>query len=211
MEMVVDGGGSVAELITVLEQATLTAKQLPTTTDPSQILRLHSTLHSAHHHLSLFLSQPQNNPPAENSVSSAVSGGDNETDPMQLEGEEHNSKVSVDVVEERMRDCFIQNKRPKRPLSPAAAAEPPQSYESEVARSGSAAGFDPIGYAALQSLLMQALQLAESRSKAYNDGVILTVGGRPRLPRASSISWEGQMCLSEFRSILRFPLKAELT
>nr|GMD33182.1 Zinc finger protein [Ipomoea batatas] len=63
---------------------------------------------------------------------------------MQLEGEEHNSKVSVDAVEERMRDCFIQNKRPKRPLSPA-AAEPPQSYESEVARSGSAAEFDPIG------------------------------------------------------------------
>ncbi|XP_019158798.1 PREDICTED: uncharacterized protein LOC109155629 [Ipomoea nil] len=150
MEMVVDGG-SVAELITVLEQATLTAKQLPTTTDPSQILRLHSTLHSAHHHLSLFLSQPQNNPPppqhpAENSVSSAVSGGENETDPMQLEGEEHNSKVCVDAVEERMRDCFIQNKRPKRPLSPAAAAaELQQSYESEVARDGSAAEFDPIG------------------------------------------------------------------
>nr|GMD22978.1 Zinc finger protein [Ipomoea batatas] len=64
---------------------------------------------------------------------------------MQLEGEEHNSNVCVDDVEERMRDCFIQNKRPKRPLSPAAAAETQQSYESEVARGGSAAEFDPIG------------------------------------------------------------------
>lgn len=39
------------------------------------------------------------------------------------EGEETSSKcTTIDRVEQKMRDCFIKNKRPKRPLSPSAAA-----------------------------------------------------------------------------------------
>ncbi|XP_059651481.1 uncharacterized protein LOC132299057 [Cornus florida] len=160
---------ALTDLALTLEQATLMAKQLPNTTDPSQLLQIYSTLHSAHHHLSSFLSQtPQFHPPppppppppplaAENSVSSAVGNGnymddnDNDNEPMQLgdrddeEAEaEQNSKTTIERVEERMRDCFIQNKRPKRPLSPsAAAAEQRRWYDHELV-SGSG-GFDPHG------------------------------------------------------------------
>ena len=35
---------------------------------------------------------------------------------------EETSKCTIEKVEERMRDCFIKNKRAKRPLSPSAAA-----------------------------------------------------------------------------------------
>ncbi|XP_060218751.1 uncharacterized protein LOC132645660 [Lycium barbarum] len=146
MEMVPERGG-IGELIQALDQATLVAKQLPTTSDSSQLLQIYSSLHSAHHHLSLFLSQshhhhpppqqphllPTPSPVLENSVSSAV--GD---EPMQddddddVNGTEQNSKSSVDRVEEKLRDCFIRNKRPKRPLSPgSAAAEQRQSYEND--------------------------------------------------------------------------------
>ncbi|KAG5008336.1 hypothetical protein JHK82_026260 [Glycine max] len=47
-------------------------------------------------------------------------------DPMQVEivadDEETTSKCTIDKVEEKMRHCFIKNKRPKRPLLPSAAA-----------------------------------------------------------------------------------------
>lgn len=118
--------GGIAELIQALDQATLMAKQLPVTADSSQLQQIYSSLHSAHQHLSLFLSQsqPHQHPPPpvpENSLSSAVAG-----EPMQLGDDDDDvnetSKTSVDRVEERMRDCFIQNKRPKRPLSPVSAA-----------------------------------------------------------------------------------------
>ncbi|PIN16241.1 hypothetical protein CDL12_11118 [Handroanthus impetiginosus] len=158
------------DLVAALEQATLMAKHLPTTTDPSQLLQIHTTLHSAHRHLSLFLSQnhpppppthhPQPTglpaPPPENSVSFAVGGGGDENgetgggEPMQM-GDDEDEQISraatsvatVDKVEERMRECFIQNKRPKRRLSPsaAAAAEQRQSYENEAV----AVEFDRLG------------------------------------------------------------------
>lgn len=163
---------------TALEQATLMAKQLPNANlDASQILQIYSSLHTAHHQLSLFLSQHppslvlqqqqqqrpslfQTQPPApENSFSSAVGGGgdDTDVDPMQVidgdyehdDGNEAEQKVIVDGVEERMRDCFIQNKRPKRSLSPsavAAVAEQRRTYENEVAGRGcSSSEFDPQG------------------------------------------------------------------
>ncbi|KAL3536882.1 hypothetical protein ACH5RR_000248 [Cinchona calisaya] len=148
-------GAAVGELVTALEQATLMAKQLvphsTTHLDPSQILHIYSSLHKLHHHLSLFLShhhpQPQPTlppPPPENSVSSAVGGGgddNNDTEPMQMGDDdddevEHNSKTTIttiEAVEERMRDCFIQNKRPKRPLSPSATAEQLRSFVNQVA------------------------------------------------------------------------------
>ncbi|KAK4738693.1 hypothetical protein R3W88_002390 [Solanum pinnatisectum] len=153
MEIVSEKGG-IAELIQALDQATLMAKQLPTTADSSQLQQIYSSLQSAHHHLSNFLSQSHHYPPPhllpapppfpENSVSSAA--GD---EPMQVGDEEdavneteHNSKSSIDRVEERMRDCFIQNKRPKRPLSPTSAvAEQRRSYDND----GPDLEFDPHG------------------------------------------------------------------
>ncbi|KAL6965101.1 hypothetical protein U1Q18_036156 [Sarracenia purpurea var. burkii] len=163
---------ALTELVIALEQATLMAKQLPNTTDQSQINQISAALHSAHHHLSSFLFQapppslPLAPPPppsaaatAENSFSSAVGNrldfDDGEDEPMQVgddddgggeeEAEaEQTSKTTIDGVEERMRGCFIQNKRHKRPLSPssAAAAEQRRSY---LARDSSALGFDPQG------------------------------------------------------------------
>lgn len=151
-----------ADLTAALEHADLMAKQLPSAADPSQLLQIHSALHSAHHRLSLFLSHHHPPPPPfpENSVSSAVGGGeeDGETgggEPMQVEDEEEeqNSRAAtsaVDKVAWRMRECFIQNKRPKRRLSPsAAAAEQRRSFDDEAERVGGAAAaaaaeeFDP--------------------------------------------------------------------
>ncbi|KAI3444619.1 hypothetical protein Pfo_001284 [Paulownia fortunei] len=160
------------DLVAALEQATLMAKQLPTTTDPSQLLQIHTSLHSAHHHLSLFLSHhhpppaPHHphppilpTPPPENSVSSAVGGGggdeNDETgggEPMQMgdDEDEQNSRAAtsaatVEKVEGRMRECSIQNKRPKRQLSPS-AAEQRRSYENVAVWGGAvAAEFDALG------------------------------------------------------------------
>ncbi|KAL2460738.1 hypothetical protein Adt_41212 [Abeliophyllum distichum] len=147
------------DLVAALEQATLMAKQLSTTTNPHQILHIYTTLHSAHRGLSLFLSHhhpypPTLPPPPENSVSSAVGGdrdenGDTGGEPMQMgdEDAEHDSKATtsaaIDKVEERMRECFIQNKRPKRPLSPS---EQRQNYGNRDVMGGAvAADFDPYG------------------------------------------------------------------
>ncbi|KAL2233942.1 uncharacterized protein LOC105171894 [Sesamum indicum] len=161
MEVEKETSTVLGELVAALEQATLMAKQLPATTDPSQLLQIHATLHSAHHHLSLFLSHhhpptpplPSHHPqstilPPENSVSSAVGGGGHEDDeggePMQVgdDEDEQDSRAAttVEKVEERMRECFIQNKRPKRQLSPS-AAEQWRSYENYAA----ASEFDPVG------------------------------------------------------------------
>ncbi|KAK4418699.1 hypothetical protein Salat_2282700 [Sesamum alatum] len=160
MEVEKETSTVLGELVAAMEQATLMAKQLPTTTDPSQLLQIHATLHSAHQHLSLFLSHHQPPPPPqrqstmippENSVSSAVGGGGDEDDeggePMQVgdDEDEQNSRAAtsaatVDKVEERMRECFIQNKRPKRQLSPS-AADQWRSYETYAA----AGEFDPVG------------------------------------------------------------------
>nr|XP_011469083.1 PREDICTED: uncharacterized protein LOC105352853 [Fragaria vesca subsp. vesca] len=129
-----------SNLILSLEQATLMAKQLPSTTDPTHLLHIHSSLHQAHHHLSAFLSTthfPQPPPAAENSLSSATGN-----DPMDLAGEEENSKATIERVEEQMRRCFIKNKRGrKRQLSPSAAAEERRVNGDGVG--GSVVSFDP--------------------------------------------------------------------
>lgn len=147
------------ELVAALEQATLMAKQLSTTTDPHQILQIYTTLHSAHRHLSLFLSGHHPYPSAlqsqpENSVPYALGGGrvdngDTGGEPMQMgdEDAEQDSKAStsdaaIDKVEERMRECLIQNKRPKRQLSPS--AEQRQSNDNGNVLGGTvAADLDP--------------------------------------------------------------------
>ncbi|CAN4111694.1 unnamed protein product [Withania somnifera] len=147
MEMEIVSERGTAQLIESLEQATLMAKQLPTTADSSQLLQIYSSLHSAHHHLSLFLSHhhpPPHllpTPQPENSVSSAVGG-----EPMQVGDDDDDvngaEQTSIDRVEDRMRECFIQNKRPKRPLSPVSAvAEQRRSYGND----GPVLEFDPHG------------------------------------------------------------------
>ncbi|KAL3604059.1 hypothetical protein D5086_004918 [Populus alba] len=141
------------DLILSLEQATLMAKQLPSTTDPTHLLQIYSSLHQAHHHLSSFLSQnhqlpsfPLQPPPQENSLSSATGADENGDEPMQVgdDDEENSNKVvSIEKVEERMKDCFIKNKRPKRPLSPStvAVAEERRMYDDGFG--GGIVGFDP--------------------------------------------------------------------
>ncbi|GAV92003.1 hypothetical protein CFOL_v3_35387 [Cephalotus follicularis] len=123
-------------MIMSLEQATLMAKQLPATTDPTHLLQIYSSLHQAHHQLSSFLSNiqfPFLPPPlpssaAETSLSSAAAD-DQGNDLMQLGddgndevGIEENSKTTIENIEGRLRDCFIKNKRPKRRLSPSSVA-----------------------------------------------------------------------------------------
>ncbi|KAF7152372.1 hypothetical protein RHSIM_Rhsim01G0155700 [Rhododendron simsii] len=153
------------ELVASLEQATLMSKQIPNTTDPSKITQIYSTLHSAHFHLSSFLYQSFQHPPPpqpsfpppplapENSLSSAAANH-NDDEPMQVADEdeeqgESNSKPTIEGVEERMRDFFIQNKRLKRPLSPAAAAaaaaEDRQRRLDERDLVRGSVGFDPLG------------------------------------------------------------------
>ncbi|CAL5192607.1 unnamed protein product [Lathyrus oleraceus] len=123
---------SLSQLIVSLEQATFMAKQLSSSpssnsTDQIHLNQIHTSLHQAHHQLTAFLSTLQPPPAAENSVSSA-----NGAAPMQLgdDGEEDNddddeetSKCTIDRVEEKLRECFIKNKRPKRPLSPSVVAQ----------------------------------------------------------------------------------------
>lgn len=56
---------------------------------------------------------------------------------------EGNSKGTIDGVEEKMRDCFIRNKRPKRPLSPSAAALVEERRLNDGGFNGGFMGFDP--------------------------------------------------------------------
>lgn len=115
---------SISELIVSLEQATLMAKQLSSSTsssnanNPTNLHQIHTSLHQAYNHLSAFLSAIQFPPAPENSVSST-----NGAKTIQLgdDGEEETSKCTIDRVEQKLRDCFIKNKRPKRPLSPSVA------------------------------------------------------------------------------------------
>ncbi|KAK3194901.1 hypothetical protein Dsin_026211 [Dipteronia sinensis] len=164
LNMEEDSKPPLTDLILSLEQATIMAKQLPTATDPTHQLQIYSFLHQAHNRLSSFLSNSQIHaiasatplPPAENSLSSATgaaaaaamvdenSGGG---EPMQVgdddEEEENNYKTRIDKVEERMRDCFIKNKRPKRPLSPSSVAVAEEKRLSEDGFVGGVNGFDP--------------------------------------------------------------------
>ncbi|CAH8250791.1 unnamed protein product [Arabidopsis lyrata] len=117
----------VAELISSLEQATLMAQQMGTTVDQNQLLQI-SSLRIAHQRLSAFLASI---PSAEGEKSFSS------VEPMQL-GEEEKGEAeeerysAMEKVEEKMRECFIRNKRLKRPLSPSSTEE----------RSGRDYGFD---------------------------------------------------------------------
>ncbi|CAG7908771.1 unnamed protein product, partial [Brassica rapa] len=109
----------VAELIASLEQATLMSHQIGTAVERNQLLQISSSLRTAHHRLSTLLLSTVPSPASDNSVSSVA--------PMQLgEGEaeamEDERDSAVEKVEEKMRECFIRNKRAKkRPLSPSSA------------------------------------------------------------------------------------------
>ncbi|XP_021280636.1 uncharacterized protein LOC110413933 [Herrania umbratica] len=151
-----------SELVFSLEQATQMAKQLPSSSDPTYLHQIYSSLHQAHHSLSSFLSATQTQfpvpppqPPvplvaAENSLSSATgAANDDGSEPMQVGDEneaeaEENSKTSVDKVEERMRECFIKNKRVKRQLSPSYAAVAEEGRICEDRFLGGVKGFDSL-------------------------------------------------------------------
>ncbi|TKY65509.1 hypothetical protein E2542_SST08369 [Spatholobus suberectus] len=141
---------SISDLILSLQQAAFMAKQLPSssTSNPAHLHQIHSSLHHAHRHLSAFLSAL---PPAQPAAESSATG-----EPMQVEGdddddddgdgggdEETTSKCTVDKVEEKMRHCFIKNKRPKRPLSPSAAALAEEKRVSDEGLVGSVRDYDP--------------------------------------------------------------------
>ncbi|ESQ36817.1 hypothetical protein EUTSA_v10009990mg [Eutrema salsugineum] len=124
-----------AELISSLEKATLMAQQIGTAMEQNQLLQISSSLRIANHRLSAFLSTIPS-AEAENSLSSV--------EPMQLGEEEENGEAeerdsAVEKVEEKMRECFIRNKRAKRPLSPSSAVVETSTTE---ARSGHEYGFD---------------------------------------------------------------------
>ncbi|KAI9110039.1 hypothetical protein K1719_019080 [Acacia pycnantha] len=121
-----------ADLILSLEQATFMLKQLPSTSDQTHLLQISSSLHTAHRNLSNFLSTIDFPPPPGQLSFSSASGVNqyaNGNEPMDVGDDDHeaeaNAQISrgtIDKVEEKMRDCFIKNKRPKRPLSPSTAA-----------------------------------------------------------------------------------------
>ncbi|XP_022770341.1 radixin-like [Durio zibethinus] len=155
------------ELVFLLEQANQMAKQLPATSDPTYLFQIYSSLHQAHHSLSSFLSATQTQfhvpppppppqpplPPvaAENSLSSATGAANEDgSEPMQVGDEneaeaEENSKTSIDKVEEKMRECFIKNKRAKRQLSPSSAVVAEERRICEDRFVGGIMGFDPLG------------------------------------------------------------------
>ncbi|XP_047318359.1 uncharacterized protein LOC124921715 [Impatiens glandulifera] len=131
-----------SSMVMALEQATLMAKQLPVTVDPSQIHQIYSSLHSANQQLSSFLSFHQSPLPPPTAVGEPMQVGDDDAE------NEQNSKATIDGVEEQMKECFIQNKRPKRTLSPSAAATAEHQrrklYDHEFTKIGSSSsGFDP--------------------------------------------------------------------
>ncbi|KAL3000985.1 hypothetical protein AAZX31_09G242700 [Glycine max] len=102
--------GRIQDLILSLQEATFMAKHLlpssSTNNNPYYLLRPPTTT----------LTPPIS---TKSTPSSATDG-----DPMQVEidadDEETTSKCTIDKVEEKMRHCFIKNKRPKRPLLPSA-------------------------------------------------------------------------------------------
>lgn len=114
------------ELVQSLEQATLMAKQFFTTADPSHLHHIYSSLHHAHHRLSSFLSLPSPPPPPPPPPPEPMQVGDEGGDETEV-----TSKDPVDKVGERMKNCYIQNKRRKRPLSPSSATEPTK-YAAQI-------------------------------------------------------------------------------
>ncbi|KAJ9188390.1 hypothetical protein P3X46_003750 [Hevea brasiliensis] len=130
------------DLILSLEQATLMAKQIPSTNHPDQLVQIYSSLHLAHQHLSSLISQTQFSlfpPPSldDRDKPMQVGHGDYEA------GADENSNTTIDKVEEKMRDCSIKNRKPKRPLSPSSMAEERRLLEDRDAREIN--GLDPYG------------------------------------------------------------------
>lgn len=128
-----------AELVSSLEQATLMAQQIGTAVEQNQLFEISSSLRIAHHRLSAFLSTIP---------SSAADKSPSSVESMQLGVEEENGEAeaaeeerspAVEKVEEKMRECFIRNKRAKRPLSPSSAVV--ETWATEK-RSGREYGFD---------------------------------------------------------------------
>jgi hypothetical protein len=82
----------------------------------------------------------------ENSVSSANAaapmqlGDDDDDDEEEEEENEETSKCTIDRVEQKLRDCFIKNKRPKRPLSPSTVA---RLEEKRFSNDGFVKEYDP--------------------------------------------------------------------
>ncbi|XP_023548054.1 uncharacterized protein LOC111806806 [Cucurbita pepo subsp. pepo] len=165
MEGMAEGAAapSLPDLVLSLEQASFMAKQLSSTSNPAHLLQIYNSLHQANLNLSVFLSTPHYPqslpipPPSinDNLLSSATSAAFNDSgnEPMQVGDDEdadadadaeQNSKGTIEMVEEKMKDCFIKNKRVKRKLSPSAAA---MAEERRVHRdnrfSATAKGFDP--------------------------------------------------------------------
>ncbi|XP_062090225.1 uncharacterized protein LOC133796640 [Humulus lupulus] len=136
---------SLPDLILSMEEAILAAKQLPTTADPTHLLQIYSSFHQSHKHLSTFLSKPQFPQPLFATADAVVNGNE----PMQVgdddydDVEQDNYRGTVDSVEEKMRDCFIKNKRPKRPLSPSAVAMAEERRLNDDGFHGVIEGFDP--------------------------------------------------------------------
>lgn len=54
--------------------------------------------------------------------------------------DEETSKCTIDRVEEKLRECFIKNKRPKRPLSPSVVA---QGDNRQLSDEGFVKDYDP--------------------------------------------------------------------
>ncbi|KAF5811679.1 hypothetical protein HanRHA438_Chr04g0193941 [Helianthus annuus] len=124
----------VTNLVTVLEHATVMAKQLPSTTDSATI---YASLHAAHRHLSLFLAHTTQSPPPQQQLQA---DSIDEDEPMRIADEEDSK---IETMEERLKDISIQqrnNKRLKRSLSSASldcqieSARARFDYDPHVAR-----------------------------------------------------------------------------
>lgn len=131
MDFMAEALAALPDLILSLDEATFMAKQLPSTTDQTHLLQIYTSLHTAHHNLSNFLSTidfPPRPPllPPENSFSSATGANPdgNGNEPMEVgdDDDEIEEEEEISKVQEKIRECFIKNKRPKRPLSPSTAA-----------------------------------------------------------------------------------------
>ncbi|KAJ0797630.1 hypothetical protein HanPI659440_Chr04g0175991 [Helianthus annuus] len=125
----------VTNLVTVLEHATVMAKQLPSTTDSATI---YASLHAAHRHLSLFLAHTTQSPPPQ--LQADNNNIDDDDEPMRIADEEDSK---IETMEERLKDISIQqrnSKRLKRSLSSASldcqieSARARFDYDPHVAR-----------------------------------------------------------------------------
>nr|XP_043622579.1 uncharacterized protein LOC122594177 [Erigeron canadensis] len=133
---------AVTNLVTALENASFMAKHLLTSTTTTQDSAIiHASLEAAHRHLSVFLL-------AHNPQPHTSADDDDDDSPMQLEQDEDSKMITIEKVEEGIKDCYIhnnKNKRLKRSLSPAslAAGELSQRLEPELQSEFGNYGYDP--------------------------------------------------------------------